>query len=97
MRRPFRTPLAVAAAVTLGYAAWAGWYVHHHPVRHPGDGIPLLHVHPVPDLADRRDRGHLARHTLGADRLLHVHPGDGGPEHVIDQHDPFPIQLLAGR
>jgi hypothetical protein len=33
MRRAFRTPLAVAAAVTLGYASWAAWYVHHHPVR----------------------------------------------------------------
>lgn len=33
MQRAFRTPLAVAAAVTVGYLLWAGWYMHHHPVR----------------------------------------------------------------
>jgi hypothetical protein len=33
MQRVFRTPLAVAAVVTVGYLLWAGWYVHHHPVR----------------------------------------------------------------
>jgi hypothetical protein len=33
MQRAFRTPLAVAAAVALGYLLWTGWYVHHHPVR----------------------------------------------------------------
>jgi hypothetical protein len=33
MQRAFRTPLAVAASVTLGYVLWTGWYVHHHPVR----------------------------------------------------------------
>src|SRR5437868_1084448 len=60
--------------------------VHHDPPGNARDGVPLPHVHPVPDFANRGDRGHVARHALRSDRLLHVHPGDRRPEHVIHQH-----------
>src|SRR5213080_293214 len=60
--------------------------VHHHPPGHPGHRLPLLHVHPVPDLADRGDRGDMARHPLRPDRLLDVHARDGWPEGVANQH-----------
>jgi hypothetical protein len=33
MQRALLAPLAVAGVVLLGYAAWAGWYAKHHPVR----------------------------------------------------------------
>jgi hypothetical protein len=46
MQRTFRTPLAVAAAVTLGYLLWAGWYVHHHPVRTLAYVSPFFQTRP---------------------------------------------------
>jgi len=33
VRRLLDSPLGAALAVTLCYLLWAGWYVHHHPVR----------------------------------------------------------------